>query len=186
MHTLSGCTPASSLRSSRARQALAMNRTQHTVMLSSIISERTVKKRAPFSHTLSLFHSLVLFIRVHPTLGQDDRTKLLMAFPFTFASPPPLLLSLFYSSLIFLAFHLLMQLCWQASSPLFLPTSVFPDIYWLPLLFYSVISHLTKSSYQDTIILFSSSRPKLSLFVFLSDRQISLWHFIFALHLIKS
>lgn len=111
MHTLSGCTPASSLRSSRARQALAMNRTQHTVMLSSIISERTVKKRAPFSHTLSLFHSLVLFIRVHPTLGQDDRTKLLMAFPFTFASPPPLLLSLFYSSLIFLAFHLLMQLC---------------------------------------------------------------------------
>lgn len=85
------------------RRALAMNRwTAWTAMLSSLISERTVKKGAPFSHTLSLPLSFICsFIRVRPSFGQEDQTKPLIAFPSTFT---PLLLSSYLLSPLFTSY----------------------------------------------------------------------------------
>lgn len=152
------------------RQALAMNRwTEQTAMLSSLISEKTVKKGAPFSHTLSLFHLFVhLSVSIH---RQEDQTKPLMAFPFTFRSPPPLLLSPF--SCIHLLFSLLpiyvWQLHWHALVLLlhfyfsFFSSNI--SIHWLPLLFHSVILCLaklltTQSAYSVSSFFFFTSSTR--------------------------
>ena len=84
------------------RQALAMNRwTEQTAMLSSLISEKTVKKGAPFSHTLSLFHSFVhLSVSVHRSAGRTGQSR-------SWHSPSrsaPLLLASYLLSPVFISY----------------------------------------------------------------------------------
>lgn len=123
-------------------------------MLSSLISERTVKKGAPFSHTLSLSPPFIyLFVYPCPSIvrsGGPD--KAINSIPLHVHSPPPLLLSAFslYSPPIFLASHLFLAItltrtCLYPPPPpllFFFSSNIY--IHQLPRLFNPVISCLTK------------------------------------------
>lgn len=149
-----------------------MNRwSEQTVMLSSLISEKTVKKRGTLlSHSLPLSF-ICSFIRVQPSLSREEQANPLMAFPFTFRSPPPLLLSSFflYSSLISLASHFVLAItmtCTCPPPPLLILLVAFIDF---PLLFYPVISSLMKQFNNTISMLHLSSflqKPNICVFSF--------------------
>lgn len=157
------CLPCFSSHRLVKETGLAMNRwTEQTAMLSSLISEKTVKKGAPFSHTLTRFHLFVHFIRVRPSFSQEEQTKPLMTFPFTFRSPPPLLLSSFSCfPPLFSSYHLFPAItltCTYPPPPLFpfLPPSGI-SIHRFEQLFYAVISCLTKLFNNTTSMISLSS-----------------------------
>lgn len=113
-----------------------MNRwNEQAAMLSSIISEKTVKKGAPFSHTRSLFH---LFVYPCPSVAQSggpDKAFNGIPLHVRFPSSLPPISFLLYSSFIFFAFHLLLAITLTCTCPpppppppLFLPTSAFIDL----------------------------------------------------------
>lgn len=107
-------------------QALAMNRwTAHTVMLSSLISEKTVKEGAAFSHTLSSFHSVVrLSMSICRSLGRTRQSR-------KWHSPSrslPLLLSSHLLSPVFISYFSCLPFtpCNYADTHLSTSTSPFP------------------------------------------------------------
>lgn len=168
-------------------------------MLSSLISEKTVKKGAPFSHTLSpLFHLFVLY--PCPSIVQSGGAdKAINSVPLHVQLPSFLSLLLSAFSFIHLLFSSPTVYSWQlhrhALAPptllLFLHTPVFSYsiyIHQLPLLFNPVMSGLTKllnTATSGSSLLFSFSLRAVAHFssIYPLDRRVFSSLFVFFLHL---